>query len=438
MIEATKETGDLIGLDLGTTALKGVRLRRDGTLVATAECAAVDDRPCDGVVETDPETHWQAVAGLIRRLAQSEHGDIAAISACGAWGNTLLADADGHPLRPIINWMDQRSEGRPPAALNGLTPEAVSNITGWPCLDSFPLAHLGWLRENEPDIFRRAERVGMNYDWLVFRLTGKWVMDHSTATTFHLQDQVARRWHRPYLDRLGIDASQLSHLTGSGESVGYVTADAAESTGLSSGTQVVTGCFDHPAAARAVGVYAPGSLMLSCGTSWVAFLPWPDRQAIVDAGLLCDPYLSESGGPWAGMLSVPAIGPVIDDYVRHIIAPGAAEPFRIFDELAALAPPGAEGLRIDLRVPWQAQPGASPALVARAVMEGAARLLAGQLRELAPHGFAFRRAVLVGGPGKSPVWPAIIAGETGLDLTVGPSHAGARGAAMLAALGVRG
>lgn len=432
---ASAGPGDRIGLDLGTTVLKGVRLRADGSLVAAAECPAHYNRPHDGWVETDPEAHWQAVADLLRQLADAAPVTIAAVAASGASGNTLLADADGRPLRPIINWMDQRCAGRPPPALAGLTPEAVRSVAGWPCLDIFPLAHLGWLLEHEPGTYGRAEHVGMNTDWLLFRLTGRWVMDTSTATTFHLQDQVARRWHTPYLERLKLSSSQLASLHAPGRTVGIVTEEAAAATGLSRGTRVVTGCFDHPAAARAASVREPGSLMLSCGTSWVAFLPWPDRQAIIDAGLLCDPFLSDAGGPWAGMLSVPAIGPVIDDYVRHVIAPGAVAPLRVFDELAAQAPTGANGLQIDLRAPWRPLPGARRADVARAVMEGAARLLAGRLRALESRGFRFRQAVVVGGPGRSPVWPSIIAAETGLELTVGPLHAGARGAALLAGEG---
>lgn len=435
MKPTVNQPGDLIGFDLGTSALKGVRMRTDGAVVASAECSAEYQRPQEGFVETDPETHWRAFVGLLRELTAADPAPVRALAISGASGNTLLADTAGNPLRPIINWMDERCSGNLPPALAGLTSEAVRSVTGWPCLDSFPLAHLSWLLEHESDTYRRAEHVCMNTDWLLFRLTGEWAMDHSTATTFHLQDQANGCWYLPFLERLNLHVSQLSRLVPSGSLVGRVTDAVAAETGLSRKTCVVTGCFDHPAAARASGVYEPGSLMLSCGTSWVGFLPWNDRQAIVDAQLLCDPFLSETGGPWAGMLSVPAIGPVVDDYVHHVIAPNAEVPLRVFDELAAQAPSGAGGLRIDLRKPRQPLPHTDRSCVARAVMEGAARLLAERLRELGMRGFAFHQAVLVGGPGRSPIWPEIIADITGLDLTVGSAHAGAKGAALLAEAG---
>ncbi len=424
----------LIGLDLGTSAVKGVLLHVDGRILKTADRPVNYHYPQPGRVEADAEQWYQDILAVIRDLATAAPAPVKALAAAAASGNTLLADGQGRPLCPVINWMDRRCEGNPPAALNGLTPDTVRDVTGWPCVDAFPLAHLAWLQEHEPARYRSAARVCMNTDWLTFRLAGQWVMDYSTATTFHLQHQEQRRWHRPYLDRLGIRESQLSRLTGSGVVAGVLSAEAALACGLTTETLVVTGSFDHPSGARASGVLEPGQLMLSCGTSWVGFTPFGDRQAILDAGMLCDPFLSEDGGPWAGIFSVPAIAPVIDWYVDNLIAPGAQDRLRIFDELAGQAPAGAGGLEIDLLAP-PAPVQADRALISRAVMEGAARALNVHLLRLKTSGFNFSRAVLIGGPSKSPVWPGIIAGMTGLDLSVGSAHAGAKGAALLAAAG---
>jgi len=234
---------------------------------------------------------------------------------------------------------------------------------------------------------------------------------------------------------LDIPAEKLSALTRSGVPVGTLTAQAARDTGLAGRVTVVAGCFDHPAAARAVGVLSPGQLMLSCGTSWVGFAPHRDRQAILDAHLLCDPFLSASHDVWGGMFSVPAIGPVIDWYVDNVIAPGEQNRMRVFDDSAAQASPGAGGLSIDLRKPPQ-RIAADRVNVSRAVMEGAARLLNEKVVELKARGFRYDRAVMVGGPSKSPVWPQIVAEMTGIDVTVGGRSEGARGAALLAGIGM--
>ena len=426
----------LIGLDLGTSAVKGVLLQSDGQVLKTAVHATHHAQPKPDRVEQDALQQYQEMTTVIRELAGYAPTPVKALAAAAASGNTLLADEYGNPLCPVINWMDKRCVGHLPAALTGLTSDAVREVTGWPCVEQFPLAHLAWLQEHEQVLYRSATRVCMNTDWLLFRLTNRWMTDASTATTFHLRHQVNRVWHQPFLERLGLRENQLSPVTGSGVAVGPLTDEAAAACGLTTGTLVATGCFDHPAGARASRILATGQLMLSCGTSWVGFTPFHDRQTILDAGMLCDPFLSENGGPWAGIFSVPAIGPVIDWYVNNLIAPGEENRWEIFNECAAQAPAGAEGLIIDLLAPPQPVE-ADRSLLSRAVMESAVRALNAHLLRLKQHGFSFNRAVLVGGPSKSSLWPRIITDMTGLDLTIGSPHAGAIGAALLAANAAR-
>jgi len=420
-----------IGLDLGTSAIKGVLIDSDGRVLAEAVAGTSLLRPHDGWVEVDPQQHYQNVCQVIRELTTAADGEILALAMAAASGNTLLTDAEGVPLTRIINWMDGRAEQQPPAVLSRLTPDEVAQITGWPCVSSFPLAHLAWLREHAPDLFNSAGHYAMDTDWLLYRLTGRWMMDHSTATTFHLQQQTSGCYHEPLLRMLEIPQKKLSDLVPSGTLVGLLTAGAIRDTGLSARTMVMTGCFDHAAAARSVGVLTPGQLMLSCGTSWVGFAPLMDRQVILAAGLLCDPFLSAAGGPWGGIFSVPAIGPTIDWYVDNVIAPGEKDRLRIFNESAAEASPGAGGLEIDLREPPR-KIEASRGQVSRAVMESAARLLNHKIQELQAYGFRYDWAVMVGGPSKSPIWPTIVADITGIAVEVGSHSAGAHGAALLA------
>lgn len=434
-IDAKSTDASVIGLDLGTTALKGVLVDiGTGEVLRTAERALQYSAPAPGRVEHEAEAYWLIVADLLREL--SANSGVEALAMCAASGNTLLADESGSPLTPIINWMDRRCVGDPPKCLRGLHPEEVREIAGWPCIDTFPLAHIGWLKENKPALFTEAERVCMNTDWLLKRLTGEWVMDHSTATTFHLQNQRKRRWHGPFLELLGIAPRQLSALAEPGAFVGRVTPAAAKATGLPPATAVAAGCFDHPAAALASGITEPGQLLLSCGTSWVGLAPRADRGSIIKARILCDPFLSGDGGPWAGIFSVTAIGTRINWYIENLIAPGEDAPLKIFDELASESPPGANGLRIDFTLPPEKISG-SRADISRAVMEGASVALNNLLPPLKDKGFEFEKAVMVGGPSRSPIWPGILAETTGIELSVGTAHAGAQGAAMLATRALR-
>lgn len=423
------------GLDIGTSAIKGVALTLAEGVVARAQAPNPVRYPQEGFAEFDPEGQYRNVCAVIRELREQCAGSPAGVAMAAASGNTLLCDAAGVPLAPGISWLDKRTIGLPLRALKGLSQDELWQVTGWPCLEIFPLAHLAWLQEFSPEAYQSADWYCMNSDWLLFRFVGERLIDHSTATTSHLQDQTGRCWHEPFLRRLNIPPRKLSALVASGSCAGTLTAAAAVDTGLHPRTVVVTGCFDHPAAARATRTIRPGQLLLSCGTSWVGFLPENDRQRIVDAKLLCDPFLADEGGPWGGIFSVPGIGPVIDWYIDHIIAPGAVDKYNVFNESAENAPVGAHGLMIDLLQPPAAKmvEGFARSDVSRAVMEGAVRLLAAKLDELRPHGFVFTEAVMTGGPSRSRLWPQILAKETGLKLTVTDSDAGARGAALLAA-----
>lgn len=425
----------LIGLDLGTSAIKGILIDEQGRTVAQAHRTTDLLRPRDGWVEVDPENHYRRVCEVLRELSNAAPGEVCAFSMAAASGNTLLTDESGEPLTNIINWMDRRAELEPLPALEEFDQADVIRVTGWPCVTTFPLAHLAWLRANRPEIYARAGHIGMDTDWLTYRLTGQWVMDRSTAATFHLQEQTAGTYHLPFLNRLGVPTEKLSTLVDSGAAVGSLTGRAAADTGLSASTVLVAGCFDHPAAARAVGVLAPGQMILSCGTSWVGFTPCADRDRILDAGMLCDPFLSANGGAWGGIFSVPYIGQNIDWYIRNVIAPGEPHPMQVFDDSAAESEPGAGGLVIDLtRPPMRVE--ADRKHVSRAVMEGAVRLLNEKIVGMRDWGFRCESAVMVGGPADSRVWPRIVEQITGMTVTAQGRSAGAKGAAMLAGIGV--
>jgi sugar (pentulose or hexulose) kinase len=423
-----------LGLDLGTTAIKSVVMDETGRIIADTSKTNCFTEPENGCFEIVPEQHYQDVCSVIRELTAQVPGNITAVAMAAASGNAMLTDQAGKPLTNIISWMDRRAVKNPPKALSGLTVAELRSVTGWPCIDCFPLAQFAWLMENEPELYRNAGRYCMNTDWLLFRLTGKWLMDYSSATTSHLQDQSTLTFCKKFLDILHIPPEKMSGLVPSGCSVGTMTKQALADTGLSETTKVVAGSFDHPAAALAVGVVEPGQLMLSCGTSWVGFFPENDRRKIIDLEMLCDPFLSLQGGAWGAIFSVPYIGRTIDWYVENMIAPGRKDKFAIFDAMAARAETGAGGLKIDLRKPPE-EINDTCENISRAVMEGAAKLLNEKIIKLAAKGIKFKSAVMVGGPAKSPIWPQIVEDITGITLSTGSQHAGAKGAAILAGKG---
>jgi sugar (pentulose or hexulose) kinase len=431
----TAQHGCFLGVDAGTTAYKGVLTDPDARVIATAETRTTYDYPAPGRVESSAAACLAPVEALIRELAAAAPAPVLALAISGAAGSTLNIDADGRAGN-VISWLDTRSAGHPPAPLAGLDAPAVRTVTGWPCVDCFPLAQLGWRREHRPETLDRAAWIGLNTDFMQFQLSGRHALDFSTATTLHLVDQRRRDYSEELLGRLGIRRAQLSELVDPGRVIGPVTPEAAARFGLSPETLVVAGSFDHPSAALGAGVTAPGELLLSCGTSFVGFMPVAQRETIMaEPSLLCDPFLSSENGPWGAIFSVTALGRRIDDLVLRFIAPGHEQPFAEFDRLARHAAERGTGGTLDLERDYEKSPLPDRAELALAVMNGAAAALAVHVDRLRAAGFRLTRGKLAGGICRSAIFPAIIARRTGLELEMLSGHAGARGAALWAAKG---
>jgi len=439
-----------IGLDLGTSVIKGIIVSREGDRVAQAKKNTEFLFPADGYVEYDPDRHYDNVCEVIRSLVSSVSNpeDIKALSMSAASGNTLLLKGN-EPITNIISWMDTRASGKAP---QGLNTEEVHGVVGWPWLDGlFPYSHLDWLKKNKSEIYKQADRFCMNNDWLTYRLTGEWVIDASTATTFYLQNQEERRWHRPYIDLLEISEDKLSQIHQPGYRVGGLTPEASEKTGLPEATSVVLGSFDHPSAARGTGGTSPGDLLLSCGTSWVGFYPVEDRSAGISQQLLVDPFLSPEG-PWGVMFALSRIDLLTNWFLDNFIFTGShkLKDFTLFDELAMKSSPGAQGcfinpfltvdeinanvkLRESLINKYKS---VSSENLSRALMEMVVFRLRSNIEKLSENGIAAKRIVMVGGPSESPIWPQITADITGLDLSlINGQSAGALGAAIMAGTG---
>ena len=426
-----------IGLDLGTSGIKTVLIDENAAIVAVSSRSTklIHD---GAFIEFDADWHYENVCAGIKDVVGQlpENGRIRALSMAGATGNALLADAEGNAICNAISWMDQRAD------LKAFDADTVRSIVGWGCTTCFPLAQFAWLKENRRELYKKAGHYCMAFDYLYHRLCGRWTLDYSTATTFHLVNQVKRDYHQEFLDFLQIKRKNLSELTDSGEVAGELTPQALVDTGLQSGCILVTGCFDHPAAARACGVTEEGQLMFSCGTSWVGFYPVRDRNIAIESKALVDPFLSASGGNWGMIFSLPCIGIAIDRFIDELIAPKCKEKFDRFNSLGAKAASGAGGLQIDLLGNIQAEMDKAKAYsaenIARAVMEDAANKMNEKIKFFAQKGLCSKEIVMAGGPAQSPIWPEIIAKITGCRILSNEKHnAGALGAALLAKGAVR-
>ncbi len=424
-----------IGLDLGTSSVKGVLLDADNTVLREAG-VKMNYRRDAGYIGFDAAAFADDVIALIANLAAArpDGSRVTGIAAVCASGNTLLCDVDGKPLLDCVSWLNDEMNDEVAAVLHPhldpdyLSPTATRARTGWPFHGAFPLGHLCYLKTHFPAEYARAVTVTMSGEYLLRRLCGRWGIDRSSATPFFLLEQETGRWHKPYLDALGIDEAMLPSVGKSGDLLGHLTPEAAAATGLDTACEVRLGSFDHPGGARASEVNEEGDLLISCGTSWVCLFPVRDRELVLRQELLCDPYRSPEGC-WAGMFSIAKVGEVLD---RAVELYAGSDDGR-FDRFYAMAEAAsANGMMIDLNAPLPEANGNEAAL-ARAVIETIARTLRESMARIEAEGITFRRAVMAGGPSRNPICRRLVEHVLGIpvEYRYGASS-GAVGAAMLA------
>ena len=259
--------GDIIGLDIGTSSIKGIRISQDGKRKVMGKEEFVYRIGPKGQVEIDAEKYLTACCRLLRRFCSAGEEKILAVCAASASGNLLLLDQQGAPCTPILNWQDARVEEEARRILSGFDPQKLYEAIGWPFdWKTFPLAQLCYLKCHRPELLKQSSMICMSTEYLYWRLCGKWGISPSAGTPFYLLDQRSGQYYPALLDQLGIGEEKLPPVQKAGSCIGCVTQQGAALSGLEPGTPLILGTFDHPSAARGAGVFEQEQMLLSCGT----------------------------------------------------------------------------------------------------------------------------------------------------------------------------
>ncbi len=446
------DQGACIGLDVGTSGVKGILVAADGGVIATAGADYPLLTPRPGWTEQAPEAWWQASCAVLRALQAKAPGPVEAIGLAGQMHGAVFLDADGQVIRPAILWNDQRTAAECAEIEARVGAGRLRQIAGNPALTGFQAPKVLWLARHEPAAHARVRHLLLPKDFVRHRLTGGLATDASDAAGTLLLDLRARDWSDEILSALAIPRAWLPRVHEGPEVTGKISAEGARATGLPEGLPVVAGGGDNAAAAVGSGVVRPGTGLVSLGTSGVVFAP--------SAGLEIDP----TGALHAFCHAVPGqyhlMGVVLSAagslrWFRDLLGtPGGADRGDSFDELIAAAAgigPGAEGLFFLPYLSGERTPHMDPHAraawigltlahdrrhLARALLEGVCFALADSLVLMRRLGVTPDRLQAVGGGARSPVWRQILAAVLDVPLQrLAVEEGPALGAALLAAVG---
>ena len=252
----------ILAHDLGTTGNKASLVDREGRVLASSFYGYGLDLPRVNWAEQNPEDWWQAVCASTRQLLASAKvpaRQIACIVFSGQMQGCVAVDRQARPLRNALIWADMRAVDEAQAIIDRVGAEQAYRITGHRASSSYSGAKILWVRNHQPELFAQTHKFLHAKDFIVARLTRRFVTDYSDASGMNLYDLQAGDWSDLILDAIGLDRGLLPELHASTDVVGEVTPEAAEETGLAAGTPVVIGGGEGCCAATGAGVVREGS-----------------------------------------------------------------------------------------------------------------------------------------------------------------------------------
>lgn len=440
----------VLGIDVSTTATKALLVDGDGNVVSEGVSSYRFEAPHPTWAEQDPKLWWEAAGLAVRSALASGAITGEAVDAVGLTGQmhgSVLLDTAGEVVRPAILWNDQRTIEECDQIRHKVSRNRLIAITGNDALTGFTAPKLRWVANHEPDNWARVATLMLPKDYVRFRLTGERAVDVADGSGTILFELAARTWSSDVLEALDIDPAICPPVYEGSEITGWVSTDAAATTGLRPGTPVVAGGGDQAANAVGLGAVEPGIFALSLGTSGVVFAT-SDGVAIEPEGRL-HAFCHAVGDKWHMMgVMLSAAGSL--RWLRDALAPGVS-----FEELvvgAAQVPPGSNGLLFLPYLSGERTPHPDPLArgafvgltsshdlrhLTRAVLEGVAFGLRENFDLMTDSGLAAPDSVRASGGGvRSRLWMQVLADVLGTEISkVATDEGAAYGAAMLAAVG---
>ena len=266
-----------IGIDLGTSAVKLLLMDELGEIknVVTKEYPL--EFPHPGWSQQNPEDWRKAVKEGIPELLRGFDGQQVAGIGCGGQmhGLVILDDAD-NVIRPAILWNDGRTAKQVDYLNNEITKQKLSELTANIAFAGFTAPKVLWIKENEPENFRRIAKIMLPKDYVNYILTGVHACDYSDASGMLLLDVEHKCWSKEMLEICSISERQMPALFESYDCIGTVKPDIANALGLSESVKVAAGAGDNAAAAVGTGVVGEGGCNISLGTSGTVFISSKD------------------------------------------------------------------------------------------------------------------------------------------------------------------
>ncbi|MBU6133823.1 xylulokinase [Staphylococcus xylosus] len=261
----------VIGIDIGTSALKTLVVNKSGDVVESYSVSYNTAHPKSGYSEIDPGIWYEATLESLKHILNHyTHNDISGISFSGQMHGLVVIDQEGNPIRPAILWNDTRTSQEVEDIKQNLGLNSLLQLTQNTVLEGFTLPKLMWLKNNEQDNYKRISKFMLPKDYIVYKLTGNVYTEPSDAAgtiMFSVKDE---NWSTELLHRLNIDPSICPEIIASHQKSGQLTEKVKNTLGIDSNINVYQGGADNACGALGSGITDEQKQLVSIGTSGVA------------------------------------------------------------------------------------------------------------------------------------------------------------------------
>lgn len=442
----------LMGVDFGTGGCKATIIDTTGKVLGSASKEYITYYPHSGWSEQNTEDWITAFIDTVKACLQKsgiDSKELAGLALTASTHNAVLVDKEGKVIRPCIMWTDQRSV-KQTQWLREHYGQQIFAIGMQQVSPTWTLPQLLWIKENEPENYRRINKIYFTKDYIRSFLTGDWCTDHVDAQGSLLYDAKKREWSAELCKIIDLPVEALPPVVKSKAIAGTVQRRASELTGLPEGLPVVAGCSDTAAEDYGSGAVNPGQMIIKMATAGNVNLI--TKEAVPNDKSFTYPYVIED--LWYTVLATNSCASSyrwLRDSIFSLEKDVCNNVYELMDELASQVPIGSQGLiyhpyLLGERCPYyNAHLRASfiglnmiheKKHFARAVMEGVAFSLNDCFQIVNNMNVEIKEIRLIGGGAKSTLWSQIVSDVIGLPLLRPENDDSSFGGALLAGVGV--
>ncbi|MBK7869483.1 MAG: carbohydrate kinase [Saprospiraceae bacterium] len=267
----------LLGYDIGSSSIKAALVRiKDHATIGKAQYPATEMEILASQpdwAEQHPETWWENVCKVTKELLAEtniQSNDIQAIGIAYQMHGLVLVDKDQQVLRPSIIWCDSRAVEIGNQAFEAIGEEkSLSHLLNSP--GNFTASKLKWVKDNEPQVYEKVDKIMLPGDYIAMKLTGEPVTTASGLSEGIFWDFQENKISDIVMDYFGFSNDLIPNVLPTFSVQGKLTDSAAKATGLRAGIPVTYRAGDQPNNALSLNVFNPGELAATGGTSGVVY-----------------------------------------------------------------------------------------------------------------------------------------------------------------------